>query len=44
MSIRRHAAMALLLVAAAWFGDGAWAADPLGRFFGCEALPGAESR
>src|SRR5256885_9945000 len=32
MSIRRHAAMALLLVAAAWFGDGAWAADPLGRF------------
>src|SRR6266850_1271638 len=27
----RHTAMALLLVAT-WFGGGAWAADPLGRF------------
>src|SRR5467141_2924092 len=32
MSIRRHTAMALLLVAAGWVGGGAWAADPLGRF------------
>ena len=28
----RHTALALLLVAAAWFGGGARAADPLGRF------------
>ena len=28
----RHTAMALPVVAAAWFGGGAWAADPLGRF------------
>jgi hypothetical protein len=31
MSIRRHTAMALLLVAT-WFGGGASAADPLGSF------------
>src|SRR5438128_1569348 len=31
MSIRRYTAMALLL-AATWFGGGASAADPLGRF------------
>src|SRR5437660_12307222 len=31
MSVRRHAAIALL-VAVAWFGGGASAADPLGRF------------
>src|SRR6267142_4028412 len=28
----RYTAMALLLVAAVWFGSGAWAADPLGHF------------
>src|SRR5258707_6468123 len=28
----RHTAMALPVAAAAWFGGGAWAADPLGRF------------
>src|SRR5436190_5664125 len=32
MTVRRHAAMGLLLVAVAWFGGGASAADPLGRF------------
>src|SRR5438874_8849451 len=32
MSLRRHAAMGLLVTAVAWFGGGAWAADPLGRF------------
>ncbi|HXO91140.1 MAG TPA: depolymerase [Stellaceae bacterium] len=31
MSIKRYTAIALLL-AATWFGCGAWAADPLGRF------------
>src|SRR3984893_8915198 len=31
MSIKRYTAIALLL-AATWFGGGAWAADPLGRF------------
>ena len=31
MSIRRHAAEGLLLVAT-WLGGGAWAADPLGQF------------
>jgi poly(3-hydroxybutyrate) depolymerase len=32
MSFLQHRAMTLLVAVATWFGGGAWAADPLGRF------------